>query len=361
MRKIGSILFILVIPLILISCEDVNRPARGPEDEIIVVADTVEFESLKSTLQSIFEKVIYTPQPEKLFNLKRISLNEIESYQNHKNIIIIAPVNSSSNTSKFIKAILDTSTMLKSLAENNFMISRYNLWAKDQLVLILTSHDIPALEHEITQNREHLLSMFQKESDKRLFKSLYDSRYEKTNTEGVLLRDYGWVIYIQNDFHLTDNYPAQNFICFKNSKEKDCGKWMFVHWIDNASPVYLNDDSIRAIRNRLTNRFYRFPDDSSCIKIAKDNCLCNEVTFNGNYALLTQGLWENSKEMGGPFINYTFYDGNTRRIYMIDGSIYAPKYYKRNLIHQMDVMLQSFKTKADLSQGKIDELLKAAE
>jgi hypothetical protein len=45
---------------------------------------------------------------------------------------------------------------------------------------------------------------------------------------------------------------------------------------------------------------------------------------------------------------------------MIDGSIYAPRYYKRNLIQQMDVTLQSFKTRAELSKERIEELLEAA-
>jgi len=77
--------------------------------------------------------------------------------------------------------------------------------------------------------------------------------------------------------------------------------------------------------------------------------------------MFTQGLWElNIKGMGGPFVNYFFYDEKTQRIYMIDGSIYAPRYYKRNLIQQMDVTLQSFKTKAELSKERIEELLDAA-
>ena len=46
---------------------------------------------------------------------------------------------------------------------------------------------------------------------------------------------------------------------------------------------------------------------------------------------------------------------------MIDGSVFAPKYYKRNLIQQVDVTLQSFKTKAELNDERIEELLDAIE
>ncbi len=44
---------------------------------------------------------------------------------------------------------------------------------------------------------------------------------------------------------------------------------------------------------------------------------------------------------------------------MIDGSIFAPKYYKRNLIQQVDVTLQSFRTKAELGDKRIEELIDA--
>ena len=46
---------------------------------------------------------------------------------------------------------------------------------------------------------------------------------------------------------------------------------------------------------------------------------------------------------------------------MIDGSIYAPKYYKRNLIQQMDVTLQSFMTSDELSKDRRDDLISSAE
>ena len=65
--------------------------------------------------------------------------------------------------------------------------------------------------------------------------------------------------------------------------------------------------------------------------------------------------------MGGPFVNYVFYDEDTQRLYMLDGSVYAPKYYKRNLIQQMDVTLQSFRTEKELTQERKEELLEALE
>ena len=58
------VILISVISFLIISC-DSKKPAKGFEDEIFVVADSVEYVEMLSSLQSVFEKEIYTPQPVK--------------------------------------------------------------------------------------------------------------------------------------------------------------------------------------------------------------------------------------------------------------------------------------------------------
>ena len=362
MVKSYVILIIIILGMGLNSCSYFQKPAVGREDEIIVVADSAEYQSFKPVLDSTFQKIIYTPQPEKLFTLKQIPEANLEQYKHRKNIIIIAPFNSLSNTAKFIQTAVDPSVKSAILADSVFEITKFNLWARNQLIMVLTSPTTEKLESHILKNKDNLLYAFQKISDKRLYESLYNSRYEKKKIEGKLLKEYGWVIYVEADYQLAKNDPKYNFVWLRRGVNTDMERWIFVHWIENASPNYLNPDSIRAIRNRMTSQFYRTSDDSSHVIIAGDYYTTSEVNFQGKYALLTQGLWElNTKGMGGPFINYTFYDEKSHRIYMLDGSVYAPKYYKRNLIQQMDVMLQSFKTEARLSKDRIKELTDAAE
>jgi hypothetical protein len=158
------------------------------------------------------------------------------------------------------------------------------------------------------------------------------------------------------------NKPEENFVWLKKSPNDDMDKWIFVHWIENASPELLNADSIKAIRNNFTKRFYQTLDAGSYVVIDRNYYTSNEVIFKGKYSILTQGLWENeNKSMNGPFINYTFYDDKSKRLYMLDGSVFAPKYYKRNLIQQMDVTLQSFMIEDELSKERREDLLNAVE
>ena len=361
MKKFSFILILISIVLILSSCSN-KRQAYGPEDQIIVVADSSEYEYLQTALDSTFEKIINTPQTEELFHLKRIPLNQLSNYKLSKNIVLVSPLDSPSGVSKYIKSVTDSSLIQKVKTNPDYIIQEKNLWAQNQLVMVLTAPDLQSLEFKILRKKDDLLYAFQKASDDRLRQSLYTPRFENEKIEGKLLKEYGWIIYVQADFALAVDNSKNNFVWLRRAPGSDMERWIFVHWIDNASPAYLNSDSIKAIRNRMTNKFYRTSDDSAYVIIAKDYYTSNEVNFNGRYAIFTQGLWElNTKGMGGPFINYTFFDEKSKRIYMLDGSLYAPKYYKRNLIQQMDVTLQSFLTKDQLSKDRAEDLLDEAE
>ena len=358
MKKFLIVLSLFSFLYILNGCDSSKKPATGFEDEIYVVADSLEFEELKVALQAAFEVEINTPMPEKLFIIKRVSSNLINKIQNKKNIVIVAPLNSNSYTSQYIKSIVDTGIQKRFETENDFILSKYDLWAKNQLVTVLSAANMQELEFKILKNKDNLLYAYQKISDKRLKQSLYAPRYERKAIEGLLLRDHGWLIYVQADYKLAKNDYENNFVWLRRSPGSDMERWIFIHWIDNATPEYLNADSIKAIRNRMTKKFYQVRDDTAYVVMVDSFYTTSEINFNGRYALYTQGLWDlNIKGMGGPFINYTFYDEKSKRLYMLDGSIFAPKYYKRNLIQQIDVILQSFLTKDELSKDRIEDLI----
>lgn len=354
MKKILTILPLLVL---LAACGG-KKPAVGLEDQIFVVADSSEYQELEGVLLQVFGKIIYTPQPEPLFTLKRKSINDLERLKDKKNVIIVAPLNSNSYTSQYMQSILDSAVTQMVMNDSVHVITRYDLWAKNQLVMLLTAKDMETLKKKILFDHDNLLKHFQRLSNKRLYSKLYNRVYENEKLEAQLLRDYGWIVFCQVDFRLAMNKPEENFVWLRRAPGSDLERWVFVHWIENASPAYLNADSVYAIRNRITKKFYRTTDDQSYVEIADHYKTTTEVNFKGRYALMTQGLWRMADgSMGGPFVNYTLFDEKTKRLYMLDGSIYAPKYEKKNLIQQVDVILQSFMTKDELSEDRIEDLM----
>ncbi|NOX19630.1 MAG: DUF4837 family protein [Chlorobi bacterium] len=357
-KKYSKIVLLTLSAALLFSACNMKKKATGISDLIYVVADSSEYYQLEPTLIQVFGKIIYTPQPENLFNLKRISVNNLEKYKDRKNILFIAPLNSGSHTSEYLNSILGEKVKKMVADSNRFVVIKPDLWAREQMVMYLFSPTIEQLKKNILSDADNLLYQFQHISDERLFNKLYYPQYEKKDIEAKLLKEYGWVIYVQPDFWLAKDAPEDNFVWLRRAPGSDMERWIFVHWIDDASPSFLDADSIAAERNRITAKFYRTSDDSSCVEIADQYLNSSEVNFEGRYAIMTQGLLRmKDKSMGGPFVNYTFYDEATKRVYMLDGSIYAPKYYKKKLIQQVDVMLHSFKTKKELSKNRIDELM----
>ncbi len=71
MLTVTFVIIVLAFLLFFLLNYKTEKTAKGFEDEILVVADSLEYEQLQKSLQSVFEKEIFTPQPEKMFTLKR--------------------------------------------------------------------------------------------------------------------------------------------------------------------------------------------------------------------------------------------------------------------------------------------------
>ncbi|MFZ1290541.1 MAG: DUF4837 family protein [Melioribacteraceae bacterium] len=349
--KTKTTFFIILIlsALIIFQGCDSKKPAKGEEDEIYVIADSLEFKEIEEDLKQVFGKVIYTPQPEELFEIHRRKFGDLEKLKLQKNIIILATLGTNSPTSNYLESIIDNKVKKMINADSIFVINKYDLWANNQLVMILTSASINNLKTHIKNKKDDLLYYFRDTSNKRMAKGLYNKQFEQKKIEANLLSKYGWMIYVQADYQVAMEVPSENFIWLRRGINSDMERWIFIHWIENASPEFLHKDSITAERNILTEKFYRTSDDSSFVELYDDYKMESEVNFNGKYALMMQGLWRfNNLSGGGPFINYTFYDEKSRRIYLLDASVFAPKYYKKSILQEVDVLLHSFKTDSEI-------------
>jgi len=187
---ITFVVIVLVLFLFFMYDYNAKKTAKGFEDEIIVVADSAEYEAFSQSLKLVFEKEIITPEKEKMFNLKRIDSDELKNKSSAKNIILVAPSNSGSNTSQYIKSIKDTSIQNELKADSEFVAFQYDVWAKNQVVAVISAPTPDELNKNILSNSTNLFQTFQQKSDERLISNLYNPTYEKKDIEGKFLRDY---------------------------------------------------------------------------------------------------------------------------------------------------------------------------
>lgn len=361
MKKTLSVLLILTSTLLFISsCTNSQKPAIGNDDDIIVIADSLLYYELEAEMLHVFEKIIYTPQPENLFNLMRENQGKLNALKNRKNIIFLGALDGNDKTSKYIKGALDSSVTKMIKDGDEFFINKNDLWAKDQLVMFIVGNSIDELKNNILKGNEELLYAFRNSSKERLFSKLYKPMLENKKIEAHLLSKYDWTIYVQPAVELAKSDSVNNFVWLRSGRNRPIERWMFVHWIENAGANYLNNDSLMNIRNRVTKKYFRVSEDSVYVSISlgMSKPMVSQVNFNGRYSLMCQGFWKfNDKSGGGPFISYSFLDENTGRFYMVDASIFAPKYFKKKLIQQADVILTSFKTIDELSEDRKEDIL----
>ena len=356
--KFTFILILVTITTIFFDGCSTKQRAKGQEDEILVVADSVDYVELQPALKEAFGKIIYTPQPEELFQLKRVKLSDLDRIKLQKNIIILAKLGSNTDVAKYLDTILGDKVKSLIKSDSVYVINKHDFWAKDQLVMILASTDLQKLKKNVIDHKDDLLYYFRDVSNQRMARGLYNKNFEQRKIEAHLLSKYGWMIYMQADYQVAMEQPKDNFVWLRRGVNTDMERWIFVHWIDNASPTFLEKDSVEAERNRLTKKYYRTTDDSAYVELYDDYRVDSEVNFNGKYALMTQGLWRfNDLSGGGPFISYTFYDEKTRRVYMLDASIFAPKYYKKSILQQVDLLLHSFKTESEVDPAEKKDIM----
>ena len=146
----------------LSGCDGSGKPAIGIEDEILVFADSLDYVEMEETLQKVFGKIIYTPQPENLFNLEWRDITKINNYKRRKNIIIIAPLGEQTNASVYMGNLLDSNVTQMVKSGKEFFFTKYDQWAKNQLVMVLTSNSLNELRDKIEANQDDLLYYFQK-------------------------------------------------------------------------------------------------------------------------------------------------------------------------------------------------------
>lgn len=344
-------------------CEKIQRPATGQDAEIYVFADSLDWEKLRDPLREALEIEILTPQPEKIFRLIYYPFHDFHRLRHSKNLIIAGSVHGEGDVSQYIRTAL--SHEVKQIVEEDreFLINKYDAHARGQIMMFLASTDVPTLVMKIREHKDEIFYFFENAWMKREISSLYaDVKYAKKDIEKKIFDQYAWKIFVQHDYWVAVDSAAERFVWLRRVTPADMERWIFVHWIESADPRMLSPSLPIFLRNLVTKSFYKTVEDTIYVRIADDPVSAGalhieETNFLGRFGYEMRGLWQFSDMSGGgPFINYTFYDEGTQRIYMIDGSVFAPRYEKKKLLMQVRAIAHTFRTAADLSESELKAL-----
>lgn len=357
----------LLAPVLVLAlsagCEMPKLPAVGNEDEIIVFADDSAWQMLETTLRETFEDTVMTPQPERWFTLVREPFANYARFEKQKNRLVVGTLDSRDPVSAFVRQSLDSTVRGLVKEGKEFVFNKYDTKARNQIFMLLAGPDLPRLQASIRGRSQDLLYFFKSVLLRRELSALYGgSGYHKEEIAQRLMLEYDWSMVIQHDYIVARESAEDRFFWMRRATPADMERWIFVHWEPAPSAALLTEEWLLERRNRLTEKFLRTMEDDAYVEIAPYHLEITTVDFKGRFAYEARGNWRFSdKSGGGPFVNYTLYDEPSGRIYMLDGSIFAPRVEKKKLILQVDALLNTFRTFRDLSPDDQRRVLKERE
>lgn len=348
-------LFLFLVAL-WVGCEgDYRHKARGSFGEVIVMMDSSQLESQTAeAIRQTYGGWIQTiPGKPPLFDLKFHDFKnneQLEQLKRFKNIIIAAPIDDSSNVSQFIRALLGDKVEQQVREGEAFAFPLKDKWYRDQWSMILTAPSDSILAKKIMNSEKTLTKSLEDREIERWADEVYD-RGEKVALEDSLWQNHGWKIRVQHDWvkNIDTTYQTngqQNHFLTMRRPLPDNDRWFWAWWkkVKNINPV--DDEWINAKRDTLMEKWIRGTRDSSYVTTAYKRAHETEsFKLNGDIVYETLGIWRMTHDaMAGPFVNFTVYDQETSRLFMLEFAQFAPKYDKREFVRQFRTMLRTFQS-----------------
>ncbi|MEX0993991.1 MAG: DUF4837 family protein [Balneolaceae bacterium] len=337
--------------IFMAACEgDYRQRAIGENSEIFVVMDSTQHDSETAiALRETFGKTIETfpNRRESLYNLRFRDFRnneELDQLRKFKNLIFAAPIDQESNTGAFIRAILSDEVESRVRADESFAFPLNDQWYRDQWSLVLTSTSDSSLAAKIRSAGQRLVkSALDKEFDR--WERTVFRRAEQTQLSDSLWADYGWKVRIQHDYVQT--VDSANVVVFRRYLP-DNDRWMWGWWQDDVQdPEFINPDWINATRDSLMEIFIRGEREKSYVTTEYRRPVLTEEMNTGNRlsGWETLGTWRMTADfMGGPFVNFTYYDPATNRVFMVEYGQFAPSVTKRRFVQQFRAMGRTFES-----------------
>jgi hypothetical protein len=352
-RKKSLLPFLILVIIWASGCgaDDRRPPATGKEGVIsIVMSDEQWGGVVGDAVRAEMAKPIDTfPVSEPAFTLEQFDLTTSDLFRKvirkRKYVIFAATLDEESNVAEYIRSGLDEDTLAKIRSGESGVLQRQDPWYRNQLVVYLVAPTREALATQIMEKGEDLRYVFNEATRERLTEHMF-RRMRQTDLEEVLMEGHDFAVNVQHDYFIAQD--TMNFIRMRRVLS-DTWREVFIYYIEDADPSLLDEEWILATRDSLTEKFVRGTFDGSYVKIDRRRPITSEnINFLDRYGFETRALWHMTEDaMGGPVVNYTFYDQTQGRIYMIDGMVFAPSFNKREFLRQVEAIAYTFRTRQE--------------
>ncbi len=319
--------FLILIPFILISCEEMNERVlpgiTGRMGDLLVVADSSYYnKQTGEAIQQIFsQEQVGLPQREALFDLIQVPHRAFSRiFHTTRNIIMVN---------------------IEPEGKMKLTITK-DVWAAGQLVITITAPSDAIAAETINKNADVLLTYFNDKELERL-QEKYKVNAHSSNAK-----------HLSEKFKLSLNLDelyiiakeTEDFIWLR--KETSVGghpvsQGIFIYTYPYVSDSTFKNSELVKKRNYYTKEYVSGGAEGSYMASYEEYVpVQKEVSLNGVYVNELRGLWQMEGDfMGGPYINYSMVDEKRNRVICIDGYVYCPKFDKREYLRQQEALIKT--------------------
>ena len=368
-RLVGSLGLVLLLMVWVAGCDmdiDYRPQATGPKEQITVVTDSTHWNGAigDGIRDNITPHITTLPQPERAFETEHAQLVSdriLDNVKTRRNVVFIEPLNANTPTAEFLREELSEDVHEAVRDGETVIVPREDFWRQDQRAYLITANTEEQLVEALDEHGPRIQTTFHEATLDRMHLDMFE-KGRQPELEDSLMESHDFAVNMQHDYRVAAD--TTNFVWLRRVLP-DTRREMWIHYIDDADPGKISTDWINAQRDSLNQRYLRGTLDGFKQTDYRRPLDANETNFLGRFGYETRGLWYMVGETedgslvqhgsGGPFVNYTFYDRATDRIYMIEGMVFAPDYGKRDFLRQMEVIAHSFRTAEEVRDDADDE------
>ena len=305
---------IIFIFLFLISCNKIPD-SIGKKNDLIVVTSKDDKDYIFPYLYKIINKKINTPIEENVYNVKWIDAEDFFDNKLYKNIFIISLKQPADSTADILVEKISNSN-------DNKIFSIENVFANDQLLLVINAFDSIELNNLIKSNSEWIFNII---NNKILDRFFSDSNSQNFNNEiiNIIKNKFNLELSIDENYKVLKNY--EDFLWIGRGYPY---RWIMINYIDKITNT--NNDIFDSFVNVIEK-------NTGNINISE---YFNAIEYKTNYIKLT-GLYEHlESDTGGPFIGYCYDDSILKdKYYCISGYVNNPGKSKYDLLKQLESII----------------------
>lgn len=353
-------LLITFFVLLAFSCSDKKEDASqylpkatGKPGDVILVMDSMQWKGeLGAEVRKVFRAVVPgLPQEEPMFNLIWVHPSRMRLLKQIRNLVYVFTLDKTTAGSKALRQDFTPESLEKIKNDTSFYrFSRKDEYAKGQEVMYLFGDTEQNLILHLKKDGQNIIDHFNAVERSRLESNMFKTR----STQGVtafLRKEQNIELRVPVGYVLADK--QDDFIWLRQI-ESNRDKDVFITWKPYTSEYQLLPDSVVEWRDEVAKKYlYEDPENPiSYIVTERKNfaVVAKQVTLNKHYAMQIRALWRtNTTTMGGPYIGYALVDQPKGRLYYIEGFAFAPGKDKREIMRELETILWTFKTSADIA------------